>query len=100
MILQRNRIAFGLVYGLLVPALAFAILFGLYSLLDQQGMASSEGLASNFRIRTLALAALAVNLWLIRLFRKRRWEEAMRGVVIATGLFALVWVIYFMPGMF
>jgi hypothetical protein len=100
MILQRNRIFFGLVYGLLLPTITFALLFGLYNLLERQGVVSGEGLAVNFRIRTLALAAIAVNLWLIRLFLKRRWEEAMRGVVIATGLLALAWVFYFMPGMF
>jgi hypothetical protein len=100
MIAQRNRIASGLLYGLLMPAAVLAVLFGLFGLLDQGGLASGEGLANNFRIRTLALAALAVNLWLIRIFRRRRWEEAMRGVVIATGLYALGWVIYFLPGMF
>ena len=97
---KRNHIITGLVPGLLLPIAIYALLYALFGLLEAKGAASGEGLAANFRERTLAIVALAINVWLIHLFKKRRWEDAMRGVVVATGVLALVWLIRFGPGLF
>jgi hypothetical protein len=48
----------------------------------------------------LAIVAIAINILLINVFRGRRWENAMRGVVIATGILAIVWLVRFGPGLF
>jgi hypothetical protein len=97
---KRNRIPTGLIPGLLLPITIFAILYALFSLLEKQGVASGSGLAVNFRERTLAIVAIAINILLINVFRGRRWENAMRGVVIATGILAIVWLVRFGPGLF
>jgi hypothetical protein len=68
--------------------------------LEKQGAASGSGLSINFRERTLAIVAIAINILLINIFRGRRWEHAMRGVVIATGLLAIAWLIRFGPSLF
>ncbi|MBL7828873.1 MAG: hypothetical protein JNJ57_19720 [Saprospiraceae bacterium] len=90
--LNRNALWVGLVLGLLAPALIFTILYQLFSLLEISGAASSAGFSQNFRERTLAIVALAGNLWLLNFYRRRRWELTMRGVVVATTLLALVWL--------
>ncbi len=92
---QRNELWVGLLYGLLLPAAGFLILYNLFSLLEIKGAASGAGFSEDFRERTLAIVAIALNLILLSRFRKLRWENAMRGVVIATGLFALVWLFIF-----
>ncbi len=93
--LNRNRVWVGLVVGVLVPALAFAILHQIFALLELKGMASQRGFSPMFRERTVAIVALASNLWLMNIYKKRRWEDAMRGVVIATALMAGAWIWYF-----
>jgi hypothetical protein len=97
---QRNELWVGLVLGLLLPLTVFAILYAMFGLLEGRGAVSGAGLSADFRERTLALVALAVNLLPLRVYRQRRWEAAMRGIVVATGLLALVWLFRFGPNLF
>jgi hypothetical protein len=93
--LNRNRLWIGLLVGLLLPILIFGFLYQIFSLLEQRGAASSVGFSTNFRERTLAIVAIALNLWPMNLYQRRRWDAAMRGVVIATAVLALLWVVRF-----
>lgn len=93
--LNRNALWIGLVLGLLVPVLTFTILYQIFSLLEIKGAASSAGFSENFRERTLAIVALAANLFLLNIYRRRRWELTMRGIVVATTLLALGWLYVF-----
>lgn len=89
---QRDEIWVGLLYGILFPAAGFLVLYNLFSLLEIKGAASGAGFSENFRERTLAIVAIALNLFALSRFRRLRWERAMRGVVIATSLLAIVWL--------
>ena len=93
--LNRNDVLPGILLGILLPLAGFAILYHLFSLLELWGAASGTGLSANFRIRTLAIIAIALNLIPLNIYRNRRWESAMRGIVIATGLLSLVWIVRF-----
>ncbi|MDX1911834.1 MAG: hypothetical protein SFV22_10135 [Saprospiraceae bacterium] len=93
--LQRDEIWVGLLYGLLLPTAGFFLLYNLFSLLEIKGAASGIGFSENFRERTLAIVAIAINLYPLSLFRRRRWGRAMRGVVIATTLLALGWLMMY-----
>lgn len=98
--LQRNQLSTGLIIGLLLPIVVFAILYQVFSLLERGGAASSIGLSENFRERTLAIVAIAINLLPVNLYQKRRWNEALRGVVIATAVLAVIWVVRYGAKMF
>lgn len=89
---KRNEIWVGLLMGLLIPVTAYIFLNAVFDVLEMKNIASEEGLSANFRERTLAIVAIALNLWIMSSYRRRRWENAMRGVVIATSVLALVWV--------
>ena len=90
--LNRNEVWAGLLFGLVLPLLGFLILYQVFNLLELRGAASGVGFSENFRERTLAIVAIALNLIPLNLFRRRRWENAMRGVVIATALMAFAWM--------
>lgn len=98
--LNRNHLLSGLIPGIILPITLYAMLYALFGLLETQGAASGEGLATNFRERTLAIVAIAINVYLIHLFKKRRQETSMRGVVVATGILAIAWLIRFGPTLF
>ncbi len=93
--LNRNDIRAGLIFGFLLPIMTFALLYQVFSILEMKGAASSAGFSPNFRERTLAIVAIAFNLIPLNIFRRRRWDLSMRGVVIATGVLAIIWVIKF-----
>lgn len=97
---QRNHLLSGLIPGIVLPVTLFALLYALFGLLEKQGAASGSGLTENFRERTLAIVAIAVNALLIQVFRKKRHEDSMRGVVVATGMMAIVWIIRYGPTLF
>lgn len=88
----RNEIWVGLLFGLLLPICTFVLLYELFNLLEARGAASGAGLASNFRERTVAILAISLNLLPLNIYRNRRWDRSMRGIVIATALLALVWI--------
>ena len=93
--LQKDEIWVGLIYGVVLPIAGFFLLYNLFSLLEIKGAASGAGFSENFRERTLAIVAIALNLIPLSRFRKLRYEQAMRGVVIATGVLAILWIIFF-----
>lgn len=93
--LNRNEIWVGLIFGLLLPVFGYIILYQVFSLLEIKGAASGAGFTPNFRERTLAIVAIALNLIPLNIFRMRRWDLSMRGVVIATAVFAFVWLFRF-----
>lgn len=90
--LNRNKIWVGLLIGLILPALGAVLIFNIFKLLALMGGASGEGFTPNFRERTSIVIALALNLIPMNLFRRRRWDLAMRGVVIVTTMLAFAWV--------
>ncbi|MBK6931069.1 MAG: hypothetical protein IPH12_09400 [Saprospirales bacterium] len=90
---NRNEIWAGLLFGLMLPAAGYLLLYNLFALLEMKGAASGVGFSTNFRERTLAIVALALNLIPLHIFRRRRWDLSLRGVVIATAVLAFAWLI-------
>lgn len=93
--LNRNEVWAGLIFGILFPVIGYLILYNLFGFLEMKGAASGEGFSANFRERTLGIVAIAINLIPLNIFRRRRWDLAMRGVVISTGVLAILWLVRF-----
>lgn len=84
----------GLVAGLVVPFVGYAILLLILEQLEGSSL-SDAGLNFNFRTRTLSLLALAMNLLPLRYFLRRESYNGVRGIVLATILYSVVWVYLF-----
>ncbi len=98
--LNQNKIWTGLVFGLVLPLIGAVLIFNLFKILALLGGASGEGFTPNFRERTSAVIAMALNLIPMNLYRRRRWDLSMRGVVIATTLLAFAWVAHYTLNLF
>ncbi|MDQ3015373.1 MAG: hypothetical protein M3R25_01430, partial [Bacteroidota bacterium] len=68
-LIQRDSVWLGIGIGLIIPAIAYAVLLTLYMFLDTIGVLSDFGFAEDFRIRTLALFAVCSNLILMQRYR-------------------------------
>lgn len=90
---NKNEIWTGFLFGIILPVAGFLVLMQMFSLLEIKGAASGAGLSADFRERTLAIVAVALNLIPMQIYRNRRWDKAIRGIVIATSVLALVWVV-------
>ncbi len=93
--LKNNNIYTGLSLGILVPFLAFGFQWILFGRLESAHLASGEGMALNFKTRTICMIALCANALLVGAYQKRRANETVRGVAIMTVILAFVWFIYY-----
>jgi hypothetical protein len=89
----QNNLISGLLIGVLLPITILVLLMQLFQALEISGVSSAAGLSNNFRLRTSGILAIAANLLPMQIFMSRRWDFAIRGVVIATALLAFTWVI-------
>lgn len=92
---NKNAIPVGLAIGILLPLLAFGLLMLLYNQLEAAGIVSEEGFSPMFRERTTGVIAICANLIPLNAFQKRRAINSMRGVVLATVVYVIIWVVYF-----
>jgi len=95
MIFNQNKLWVGVLFGLAVPFVGYAILLIIYEQLDAMGATSSVGFSENFRERTLGVIAICLNLIPINIFQRKRFGETVRGLAIVTVLYAIGWVIYY-----
>lgn len=86
---NRNNLPIGLAIGILLPLLSFIIFY--FTL----GQLESTGMATNFRERTLAIIAMCMNIIPFNIYQKRRFTQSMRGLSIATIIYAIIWLIYY-----
>lgn len=100
MIFNQNKLWIGLVIGLVVPFVGYALLLTIYDQLDAMGATSSIGFSDNFRQRTLGVIAICLNLIPLNIFQRKRFGESVRGMAIVTVLYAVGWVIYFGSSIF
>jgi hypothetical protein len=92
---QKNNLLYGVLIGLLLPALGFALIYFGYALLENSGVVSERGFSPYFRERTSAVIAICLNLLPLNKFMKARATQSMRGIVLATVVLVAAWVIYF-----
>ena len=93
--LKQDHILIGIGIGIVIPIMGYGILLTLYDTLDQYGLLDGTGFSDNFRIRTLALVAICLNIIVIQFFMKRYANRSMRGVLLSTFVLAAIWIFYF-----
>ena len=93
--LREDNIVIGFAVGVMVPVLVYlAITFGLEAL-NAVGLVGAGGNALSFRPRTTALISICAALLPFRYYASLRNDASMRGVLIATALFAIGWFLKF-----
>ncbi len=90
----------GLVAGIVVPFVGYAILLMLYDYLDGWGVISDQGLSPNFRERTLALVAICLLIFPANYFKKNYMTNAIRGITFPMLIYVGLWIYFYLPGLF
>ena len=92
---KYDKLWVGLLAGVLIPFVGYAILLMILEQLGASDALAERRLNFDFRARTLTLLALALNLLPMRYFQNRRANQAIRGLVLATLVYGVVWVYFF-----
>ena len=93
--LQKNEIWLGIVLGIIIPFVGYALLITLYDNLDGMGWANNKNLSEDFRTRTLGLLAISLNLIPFAIYNKKRFTNTMRGLIFPTMLYVIIWFVRF-----
>lgn len=91
--LKEDNLVIGFAIGVMAPVLAYlAITYGLEGL-GTLGVVGRDGLAFSFRPRTVGIIAICANLIPFKLYGNLRNDNSMRGILIATAIFAIAWFV-------
>ncbi len=93
--LRKNTILTGLLVGIIVPYVGWAIWISIFDQLNIFGAASTIGMSESFRPRTTALLAICTNLVPFLYASRNNFYEMMRGIVFPTVVLSIVWLFYF-----
>lgn len=82
-----DKIWTGIAAGIVVPFVLYAILLSI-----SDALAGMDGFPmGGIRERTLTLIALLTNVIPMQIFYRRHWDDAMRGMVFPTLIYAAIW---------
>ncbi len=91
--LNKNHILLGLVIGICLPIVGYAIFMIVFEAMESAGIMDevTSGSAAR-RTRTLALLGICSNILPFEIFRKKRFDNTMRGLVIPTVIYIGAWI--------
>ena len=92
---EKNSLPFGLLLALIVPAIVFGILYGIFEIMEMLGWVSDSGFRPMFRERTTSILAIGADAILLNSFQKRRLFDSVRGIVISIVILVGLWLFIF-----
>ncbi|MCB0661988.1 MAG: hypothetical protein KDC24_04570 [Saprospiraceae bacterium] len=93
---KKNSIVSGLLVGIILPIVAFALMYGLFEWIESMGAGKENTLFSkDFRLRTLGIVSIGLNAFPMNIAFKKKQTQTMRGIVIPTFIFVVAWLLYF-----
>lgn len=98
---QINNFWVGLMIGATIPVIGFWMLeniFGLMASLNIIDEVTAGSLAK--RQRTLSLIAIACNLLFVNFFKSRKYDDMVKGILIASFIYSGFWVYYYHSALF
>ena len=93
--LEKNSLPFGLMLGIIIPLLGYLLLTGIYQIFEMMEWVSDSGFRPMFRERTTAIIALGLNAIALNFYQKRYLNNTMRGIVIVTAVWVVLWLVKF-----
>lgn len=97
---NKNAVSTGIILGLLLPFLGFWLIKGFFELFTYFELFNPNGFSASWRARTIALLAICANIIPFNLYRKRRFDDSMRGLIFPTIFFVAIWVYQFRADIF
>jgi len=92
---QKDNILVGIGLGLAIPFVGYALFLTFFEQMESAGLMSSENMSSNFKLRTVALVAIALNLIPLAIYNKKRFIDTMRGFVFPTLVYVIAWFLIY-----
>ncbi len=98
--LEKDSIILGVIVGIILPFVGYAVFLMLYEQLESAGIINSHGFSPSFRQRTISLLAICLNLIPFIMWKGRYGYNTMRGIIFPTVAYVMVWLFYFSSVLF
>lgn len=98
---NKNHILLGIILGICVPVVGYALVQFLFEGLEAIGIMDevTSGSAAG-RIRTLSLLGICANIIPFEIYRKKRYDQTLRGLVFPTIIYVVIWIIQYQGVLF
>lgn len=98
---DNNNILMGLLIGVTVPLLGYFCIDTIFTLLTEQGIMDEVSTSSGSkRQRTVALVAICFNIIPLQAIKSKFLSPIIKGIALATMLYAALWIYYFSASLF
>lgn len=89
---QYDKLIYGILIAIIVPIISYGIFLFLYEQLDNFNILNGDGMAPNFRERTIGLLAIISNVVPMHFANKKHYTDLMRGIVFPTLIYVAIWM--------
>ena len=89
--LEKNKLGFGFLFGILSPTFLFAAMVVITDLLGSLSNQSAD--LEGIKIRTIFLVAICTNIFWIRYYNQSSYSRTLRGMVFATMILSILWFV-------
>ena len=79
--------------GLILPLIAFGVFYGFNILMVKNGTVNGGWIG--FKDSTIVLVSICVNLIPTAIGNNRRWDDFIRGLLVVTMVYCLIWFFVF-----
>ena len=101
MMLNKNHILLGIILGICAPVVGYALFIMLFEFLTSIGLLDEvSGTGMDQRTRTMMLLGICANIVPFEIYRKKRFEDTMRGLVFPTIIYVGIWVFLYKDVLF
>lgn len=98
---DKNHIVLGLILGFCAPVVGYALTMMFFEGLTSMGvMDEVTGSSMAQRVRTMTLIGICANIIPFEIYRKKRFENTMRGLVFPTIIYVTIWVFMYKDVLF
>jgi hypothetical protein len=93
MFYDKDNVFISLLIGLALPIIAYATLLVGMETYDTYGGMTQIKLVEAIKPRTLQIVSLCINVFMMRWYQRKRYDNSMRGIFIAIGIYAVIWIV-------
>lgn len=91
----KNHLGVGFLFGAVLPFVGYALFLSLNDFILSAGNLGAGGTKPIFDNNSLFLFAICLNLLPFTIYQRRRFSKSMRGVLGATMIYAMIWLVWF-----
>ncbi|MGB0863202.1 MAG: hypothetical protein ACPG19_13065 [Saprospiraceae bacterium] len=92
---KYNAVWFGIIMGIVVPFVGYAVLLMINESIGAAGWQVNGNTFGGFSHKLMALIAICMNLIPFTVFQKKKMDNAMRGVFMPTMAYIIVWIYFY-----